>query len=149
MRKIICLCLIFTLCLSLAGCREEQNAYDILSEFVTDYGAEGVIYSPFVSEGRPGYISDGLVERAFLFTEGIGDNFALLLNSHIDKVCECGVFVCSDDEEVRLAEEICLERVRLLSGEGGFVKKRGRVVYYYVLSDPDRAERIFREIIKN
>lgn len=148
MRKIICLCLIFTLCLSLAGCREEQNAYDILSEFVTDYGAEGIVYSPSVSEGSPGYISDRLVERAFLFTEGIGDNFALLLNSHIDKVCECGVFVCSDDEEVRLAEEICLERVRLLSGDRGFVKKRGRVVYYYVLSDPDRAERIFREIIK-
>ena len=148
MRKIICLCLIFTLCLSLAGCREERNAYDILSEFVTDYGAEGIVYSPSVSEGSPGYISDRLVERAFLFTDGLGDNFALLLNTHIDKPSECGVFVCSDDEEVRLAEEICLERVRLLSGEGGFVKKRGRVVYYYVLSDPDRAERIFREIIK-
>ena len=149
MRRIICLCLIFAFCLPLVGCREEQNAYDILSEFVTDYGGSGVIYSPSVSEGNPGYISEGLVERAFLFTDGLGDNFALLLNSHIDKPSECGVFVCSDDEEVRLAEEICLERVRLLSGEGGFVKKRGRVVYYYVLSDPDRAERIFREIIKN
>ena len=149
MRKIICLCFIFTLLLALVGCREEQNAYDILSEFVTDYGAEGIVYSPSVSEGSPGYISDRLVERAFLFTEGLGDNFALLLNTHIDKPSECGVFVCSDDEEVRLAEEICLERVRLLSGEGGFVKKRGRVVYYYLLSDHDRAERIFREIIKN
>jgi hypothetical protein len=148
MRKIICLCLIFTVCLSLVGCREEQNAYDILSEFASTYGAEGVIYSPSVSEGSPGYISDRLVERVFLFTEGLGDNFALLLNSHIDLPSECGVFVCSDDEEVRLAEEICLERVRLLSGNGGFVKKRGRVVYYYVLSDPGRAERIFREIIK-
>ena len=148
MRKIICLCVIFAITLSLVGCGEDQNAYDILSEFVTDYGAEGIVYSPSVSEGSPGYISEGLVERAFLFTDGLGDNFALLLNSHIDKPSECGVFVCSDDEEVRLAEEICLERVRLLSGEGGFVKKRGRVVYYYVLSDPDRAERIFREIIK-
>ena len=149
MRKIICLCLIFALCLSLVGCRNEQSAYDILSEFVSDYGVEGVIYSPSVSEGSSGYVTDGLIERAFLFTDGLGDNFALLLNSHIDRASECGVFVCSDDEEVRLAEEICLERVRLLSGEGGFVKKRGRVVYYYVLSDPDRAERIFREIIKN
>lgn len=148
MRKIICLCVIFAITLSLVGCREEQNAYDILSEFVTDYGAEGVIYSPSVSEGSPGYITDGLVERVFLFTDGIGENYALLLNTHIDTPSECGVFVCSDDSEARLAEEICLERVRLLSEKNGIIKRRGRVVYYYVLSDPDRAERIFREIIK-
>ena len=49
MRKIICLCLIFAFCLPLVGCREEQNAYDILSEFVGDYGGAGVIYSPSVS----------------------------------------------------------------------------------------------------
>jgi hypothetical protein len=148
MKKIISLTLLIILCLSLSSCREERSAYQIMSEFVSAYGAEGVIYSPEIGEGKEGYIREGLVERVFLFSDGIGDNFALLLNSHIDIPSECGVFVCSDDDEVRRAEEICLERIRLLSRDRGFVKKRGRVVYYAVLSDSERAERIFKEIIK-
>ena len=147
MRRLFSLLLIFLL-LPLTSCSGTPvDAYELMSEFVSLYGAEGVVYSPGIPEGSDGYITTGLVERIFLFPEGLGDNFAILLNAHIDSPSECGIFVCSDDGEVRHAEEVCLERLRTLGGDSGFVKKRGRVVYYATLSDPDRAERIFKQII--
>ena len=147
MKRILSILLIFVM-LSLFSCHREQSARAMLCEFVALYGAEGVIYSPELSEGQEGFIPEGLVEKIFRFPEGICDNFALLLNARIDSPSECGIFVCRDGSECRLAEEICLERVGLLSSDKGFVKRRGRVVYYSTLSDPDRAERIFKEIIK-
>ena len=146
MKKLISVLLILVI-LSLTSCREEQNAYEILTEFASLYGAEGIIYSPEIPEGQGGYLPDGLVERIFLFTDGIGENFAILLNTHIDSPAECGVFVCSDDAEMLQCEEVCLERLRVLGSEGGFVKRRGRVVYYALMPDPERAERIFKQII--
>lgn len=145
MRRLFSLILIVLL--PLTSCSKDYDAYELMDEFVSLYGAEGVVYSPSVEEGSDGYITPGLVERIFLFPDGLGDNFAILLNAHIDRPSECGVFVCSDGEEAFLAEEVCLERLRILDVEGGFVKRRGRVVYYVALSDPDRAERIFKQII--
>lgn len=145
MKRLICLTL--AILLLFCSCQSEQDAYAMLSEFVAAYGAEGVIYSPSLAEGKPGYLTQELVERIFLFTDGIGDNYAILLNSHVTSVSECGIFVCDDDEERRRCEEVCLERVRILNSDNGFVKSKGRAVYYSTLSDSEKAERIFKEII--
>ena len=146
MKRLLPLLLIISL-FTYSSCKAEPSAYEILTEFSAAYGAEGIIYSPEVAEGNEGYIQDGLVERVFLFTEGMPGNYAILLNTHLDSPAECGVFVCGDSGEVRACEEIALERVRLLSGEEGFVRRRGRVVYYSTLSDSERAEELFKEII--
>ena len=147
MKRLLSLILIFTM-LMLVSCEEEKSAYDILTEFSRAYGIEGIIYSPELSEGVDGYITEGLIERVFLFTDGMPRNFAVLLNTHIDNPSECGVFVCSDNVQVARCEEIALERVRLFTSGVGFVKRRGRVVYYSTLSDSKRAEELFKEIIR-
>ena len=148
MKKIICFLLALLLSLSLISCEAEGDAYSMLSEFIAAYGAEGVIYSPSIPEGKDGYVSDGLIERAFVFSGRFPESYAIFLNSHTSGQYECGIFVCSDAEELRCAEECALERVRLLGGKKGFVKRRGRVVYYSTMADRERAERIFDEIIR-
>ena len=134
---------------SLCSCGSEPDAYEMLCEFVRVYGAEGVVYSPSIPEGKEGYMPSELADRIYRFSGKPPDNFAVLLNSHTDGFYECGVFVSADADSLSSITETCLERVRLLSGAGenGFVKVNGRVVFYSTLSDRDRAERIWREII--
>ena len=134
--------------LSLTSCGGQQSAYSLLEEFCEAYGASGIIYSPEVGEGSNGHISEGLIERVFFFTDGMTDNYAILLNTHIDSPSECGIFVCTDGGEVRACEEICVMRLKILGSKNGFVRRRGRVVYYSTLSDADRAEELFNDIIK-
>ncbi|MBQ8302144.1 MAG: hypothetical protein IJX97_01170 [Clostridia bacterium] len=148
MKKIICFLLALLLTASLNSCGEPRDPYSMLSEFVSQYGASGVIYSPSIPEGKDGYVSDGLIERAFVFSGRFPESYAIFLNSHTSGQYECGIFVCSDAEELRCAEECAFERVRLLGGVNGFVKRRGRVVYYSTMADRERAERIFDEIIR-
>lgn len=148
MRKTICLFLILSLLFALLSCGEEKDAYSMLTDFASAYGVEGIIYSPCVSEGEPGYMREGLAERVFLFSGRFTDNYAVLLNSRTESASECGIFVCPDALTQLSAEEACLERIRLLGGDNGFVKTKGRIVYYSTLKDRDRAERLFSEIIK-
>lgn len=144
-KNIFLICIILMLCLSVSSCQPKQTAYEIVSEFTKAYGAEGIIYSPHIPEGQPGYVGDGLIERAYHFSGRFPDDYAILLNSHTTDPSECGAFICNDADMLASAEEFCLERVRLLGG--GFVKRRGRVVYYSTMKDVERAERLFKEII--
>ena len=145
LKNIFLICIISMLFLSMFSCQEEQTAYEIISEFTRAYGATGIIYSPHIAEGQPGYVGDGLIERAYHFSGRFPDDYAILLNSHTTEPSECGAFICQDADTLASAEEFCLERVRLLGG--GFVKRRGRVVYYSTMQDAERAERLFKEII--
>ena len=147
MKKTACLIITLVLfALTLVSCAEQGNAYEMLTEFITVYGAEGVIYSPDITEGHKGYVSEGLMEKAFVFSGRFPDNYAVFLNSHTDKPSECGIFISDNAETLASVEETCLERVRLLGG--GFVKRRGNTVYYSTMQDSERAERIFNEIIR-
>ncbi len=143
---IIC---ITTICLSLCSCRREENAYDLLCEFTSAYGADGVIYSPNVPEGKEGYIYDGLMERIYIYSGSLPANYAVMLNSRTDVYSECGIFICSD-AEMPFVEEMCLERVWLLAeGEDhAFVKRSKHICFYSTLRDRSRAEKIFSEIIR-
>ena len=151
MKKIISIILlIVTLSLLLISCKSDVDAYEMLNEFIRTYGAEGVIYSPEISEGNDGYIRDGLIEQIYRFHGQFPLDYAIFLNSHPDYSVECGVFVCSDVQMCDMVEEMCLERIRLLAmGEKhAFVKRSGRVVFYSTMPDRDRAEKIFNEIIR-
>ena len=134
---------------SLCSCGGEPDAYEMLKEFVYVYGAAGVVYSPRIPEGQEGYLPPELIDRIYRYSGHMPDNFAVLLNSHTDAFYECGVFVCTDADSLSAITETCFERVRLLSGAGdnAFVKVSGMTVFYSVLRDRDRAEKIWREII--
>ena len=134
----------------LCSCGSEADAYGILREFVTAYGVDGVIYSPCIPEGENGYIPDGFVERIYIFSGNFPENYAIFLNSHPSYPSECGVFICDGAESLAATEEMCLERIRLLSGrdDHAFVKVNRMTVFYSTMHDRERAERIWREIIR-
>ena len=150
MKKFILLLLVVFTFTTFASCRREPSAQDLLSKFVDVYGAEGVIYSPKISEGNEGYIPDGLIERIYIFSGNFPDNYAIFLNSRTTDFSECGVFVCDDGESLLSVEEMCLERIKLLcGGEGrGFVRISGMTVFYSTMQERERAEKIWREIIR-
>ena len=151
MKKIIStILLIVIFLLSLSSCKRNRDAYEMLNEFVLTYGAEGIIYSPRITEGNDGYIRDGLIDKIYRFHGGFPTNYAIFLNSHPDYSVECGIFVCTDVEMCERVEEMCLERIKLLAmGEKhAFVKRSGTVVFYSTMPDRDRAEKIFNQIIR-
>ena len=151
MRRLLSFLLILSLFISsLSSCKAEPSAYDMLSEFVAVYGAEGVIYSPEIPEGASGYIPDGLMERVFMLSGKLPENYAVFLNSRPSGFSECGLFVCEDANMLMGMEESCLERIRLLAGakDSAFVKVSRSTVFYSTMSDRERAEKIWREIIR-
>ena len=150
MKKIISAILLAIFLLSLNSCKRNRDAYEMLNEFVLAYGADGIIYSPTVTEGNDGYIRDGLIDKIYRFHGGFPTNYAIFLNGHPDYSVECGIFVCTDVEMCERVEEMCLERIKLLAmGEKhAFVKRSDTVVFYSTMPDRDRAEKIFNQIIR-
>ena len=149
MRKILIFLTLFFLLIALNSCARELDATELLSEFVYTYGAEGVIYSPHVSEGSDGFVYEGLTERIFVYDGEFPENYAVLLNSRAGYGGECGVFVCEDADEWEMVSDICRERVALLSGgEGGLIIRSRGVIFYSTLKDNERAEDIWYKIMR-
>ncbi len=134
----------------LASCSPERDAYAMLCEFISAYGAEGVIYSPHIPEGQDGYVYEGLMSKIYLFSGEFPENYAVFLGGRTDYSSECGIFICRDADMLSMVEEMCLERIRLvLSGsDNGFVKKSRNLCFYSAMSDKACAEKIFKEIIR-
>ena len=150
MKKIISILIIFAIILSLSSCGKKQDPYAMMDEFIRVYGAEGIIYSPKIREGEVGYISDGLIERAFRLSGGLPDSYAVFLNSHPHLGSECGAFLCEDADMLSCMEEACLERIGLLDPgrERSFIKISGRLIFYSTMEDMSLAKKIWQEIIK-
>ena len=151
MKRVVSLILLSViLSFTLSSCKAERDAYEVVRDFVSAYGAEGVIYSPRFVEGEEGYIRDDLIRKIYVFSGVLPENYAVFLNSRLDFSSECGAFVSSNAEVLGMIEEMCLERIRLLS-EGGshaFVKRSRNLVFYSTMKDRERAEKIFSEIIR-
>ncbi len=150
MKKTLSLILFVALLLSFVSCAATEDARDLLTQFVMAYGAEGIIYSTGIPEGEEGHLPDGLIEKIFVFSGKLPENFAIFLNSHADFGSECGVFVCSDVNELEVAREACLERISLLGrgGSNAFIKSCDNIIFYSTMQDRARAEGIWREIIR-
>ena len=150
MKKTIILFLVLTMLSSLAACGRTPSAKALLSDFLSVYSVEGVIYSPDKSIGEDGYVYDGLMERIYVYEGDFPRDYAILLNSRLSDFSECGVFVCESDNEREAVEEMCAERIRLLLGgrEGGLLMRSGRIVFYSTLEDSERCESVFRKIIR-
>ena len=149
--KRLCATLLFlTLAASLTSCGSHESAYTMLSEFITLYSAEGVIYSPECPEGTEGYIDTTTVSRIFILHGVMPENYAIFLNSHVDYGAECGVFVCRDAAERDEVIEMCEERMRLLSGgDNSLLLRSGNVVFYSTLRQRERAETLWSKIIRS
>ncbi len=150
MKKALSLILFVAMLLSLCSCNRTDDARELLTQFVSAYGAEGIIYSTKIPEGEEGHLTGDLIEKIFVFSGKFPENFAIFLNSRADFGSECGVFVCTDVSELSVAREVCLERISLL-GRGSanaFIKCCDNVVFYSTMQDRERAEGIWREIIR-
>lgn len=150
MKKITTFILLIAMILSLFSCTRERDAKQIIENFVNSYGAEGIIYSSQAIEGEIGYISDKFIEKIYRFSGEFPENYAIFLNNRTDFSSECAAFVCRDAEMIDMVQEMCLERIRLISGgeKHGFVKRSQNLVFYSTMKDRERAEKIFSEIIR-
>ena len=151
MRRTIFVLLIISLCVgSICSCEREVDPRQMLSDFISAYGAEGVIYSPDANEGEDGYIPKELAERIYIHSGELPDDFAIFLNSRPDYGYECAVFLCEDAESLLMMEEACIERTRLLDGGGErrLIIVSGKTIFYSTMKDKERAEKIWREIIR-
>ena len=150
MRRVFCAFLIITTLFSLTSCGESRSAFEMLSEFVSAYGAEGVIYRSDAGEGEEGFLEYDLLKKIYVFYKDFPEEFAIFLNSHADYGSECGVFVCDDSGEASEVSKMCLERIKLLDrgGDGSFVIREGCVVFYSTMSDSERARRVWKSVAK-
>ncbi len=150
MKRLVSLSLVLLLLFSLYSCEQQQDPYLLLDEFVKAYGAEGVIYSPKISEGEAGYIPSGLIEKIYRFYGEFPEDYAILLNSRPEYGGECALFVCEDADMLLSMESVCLERMRLLDskGEHSFLKIKGNLLFYSTMSDKALAQRLWHEIIR-
>lgn len=150
MRRIVAILLIIALCISLFSCTSEVDSLLRLRDFIRAYGASGIIYSPRISEGEEGYIPPGLIERIYVFSGDFPDEYAIFLNSRPEYGYECGLFICSDADTLDMMEEACLERIGLIDGGGerSFVKRTSNSVFYSTMKDKERAEALWREMIR-
>ena len=150
MRRLICVFLTVFLCFGIVSCGETRSASEMLFEFVSAYGAEGVVYRSDAEEWEEGYVEYDLLKKIYVFYQYFPEDFAIFLNSHADYGSECGVFVCRDGGEVSEVEEMCLERIKLLGrgDENSFVVREGRIVFYSTMSDSERARKIWQSVKK-
>ena len=149
MKKIAILLVLLFSAIALSACSEDADAYSMLLEFKDLYSLDGTVYSPAVREGEEGYIGEDLTSRIYLIYGAPPENFAVLLNTHVDSGAECGVFVCEGGEEMAKVSEMCRERISLLSGEeSGVIIRSGSVIFYSTLEDKERAESLWQRVLR-
>ncbi|MBO5907801.1 MAG: hypothetical protein J6Q85_06600 [Clostridia bacterium] len=150
MKKILSLVLVALLLFSLTSCEDEPDAYSMLNQFIALYSAEGVIYSPTVPEGEVGYLRPDAFFSIYVYYGQEPKNYAVFLNSHVDFGSECGVFVTKSDRELAALMEACLERIRLLVGDGGgiVISCRG-VLFYSTMSEPNFVESCWNRVLRS
>ena len=146
MKRILVLLL---LCIFIfTSCGESPDVTSLTEEFVSSYGASGILYSTKFKEGQDGYIDSYLEERLF-GSDANGLEYAVFLNTHLDYASECGAFLTPGGKKDAVIE-ICQRRMDLLdpSGECSFIRIYGDVVFYSTMRDKDRAERFADLIFK-
>lgn len=132
------------------SCQKNINSHDLLEDFLESYGAEGIVYYSGAKEGEHGYITAELFKKIYVYSGNIPENYAIYLNAHADATSECGVFVIKDELMRDSIEEMCLERIRLLThGDGrGWLGRYKNTVFYSTMTDPDRVKDIWKSTLK-
>ena len=150
MKKTLYLVCIALSVLQLFSCAKRLSANDLLSEFADLYCLDGVIYSPEKKVGEEGYVYEGLMERVYTYEGNFPENYAVILNARTDFSSECGVFVCVDATQRGMIEQMCRDRIILLTGDsdGGIIIRSGLVVFYSTLDGGENVENAWKKIIR-
>ncbi len=148
MKKTFFLLLLIVCTFTLVSCSDSRSSDELMSDFLSSYGADGVVYSRACAEGEYGYIDSELFHKIYVYEGEMPADFAVFLSSHTDSDSECGIFVCRDAAERIAVEQMCLERIELLVSDNSFISRRGNTVFYSTMSDRARAERIWQSIIR-
>ena len=149
--------ILILLVLPLVSCSELADAHSLMTEFCSAYGIDTTIYSTTVQQGEEGYVT----QRFFfsLYGEDMGSvsSFAVILDSDLDRISECGIFVCYSDYDAILVTDMLSRRLELIQGvaassglslpDGAFIIRENKCVVLAALSDADQARRIWKRII--
>ena len=150
MKKLFALIILCAVALTFSSCGAKgRTAEELLSEFVSSYGAGGVIYSSEAG-GEWEYADGEFFAALYGATADFESGFAVLLSSSLDCVYEAGVFVTHDTTSRLYAEELCRKRLDLLIKMGAsdtpLLIKRKNVIFYGCLPDAERAERLWLDM---
>ncbi len=150
MKKIILLLTALFLIFTLFSCEKQISAEAILTEFISTYGAEGIVYSSAKGREEEGYISEELSSKIYIYEGDFPRNFAIYLNSHSHKGSEAAVFVCRNEDERQKVTEACLERMKLIAAkqEDRVIVRIGNTVAYSTLGDGERTGELLAKIIR-
>ncbi len=131
------------------SCGIEPEVSDMLSDFIEDYSADGIIYYSGAREGDDGHLDPETRNKLFLGLDKTPEHYAIFLNSHSDYGAECGVFFCDGTAELYQVVEMCEKRLSILrGGDKSLLIRSKNTVFYSTLSDRDRAEKLWREILR-
>lgn len=156
MKKTVCKvtasALMLSLLFSLVSCGGSAPcAMTLLEEFSTSYGIDGAKYYSECASDEDGYIDDELWESLFILSEPPDMEYALLLHSKLDTVCEVVVFVSDNAETRYLLTDVIAERLDFLAASSfvgeGFTVRSGYVTVYGFLPDASRARAVLSELI--
>ena len=139
------------LLLSLFSCNKTLVAEELLEDFLYVYGVSGVVYSPSAREWEDGYAGDGLMQKIYVYDGEFPQNYALLLNSRADRSVEAAVFVCDSEYECTRVMEMCLERLKLISGDSSeaYIYRSSNIIFYSTFDDDGAVEDAWIKIIKS
>ena len=150
MKKILSLVLSVFLIFNLASCAEYASASSLVHSFTDAYGAVGTVYFPGAREGEVGYMDGEFYERIYGVAPDFECDFAVLLTHSPTEPEECGVFITKDDTSRLYVIDTVSRRVGFLRdmgyGEAAVVIVRRDVVFYSTFREPERVERIWRDI---
>ena len=156
-KKIICAISLLAFAFSALSCEEKRSAYSVMSEFCLGYRLESTIYHPAANEWDAGFHNP----KSFMELYGVDisfvEDYAVVLNSGVGGVSECGVFFCYSDRDAFSVYTMLEKRKELIRSssayldvsaiEDAFIMKRGRVVVISVLSDNERAMALWKKIL--
>ncbi len=151
MRKIVSVFLLIFMLVLLFSCAEEPSAEELMKDFISSYGAEGIIYSPRCEVYEDGYIREGFTEKIYIYNGNFPKNYAIFLNSHSHRGSEAALFVCKDENEKQTVLEMCLERVKTVcdGSDNCVIIRSGNIIAYSTLEDKGRSENLLRKIISS
>ncbi|MBE6536844.1 MAG: hypothetical protein E7673_02705 [Ruminococcaceae bacterium] len=141
----------------LSACREYKSPYPLMLEFCQSYGISDTVFSSSVKEGAAGYVSESFFEQVYGEKPECVSEYAVVFLSSLDVAGECALFLCYSEYDALIACDILQIRLDLIKSMGisidtsyakdAVIFKSGRYAVMCVLSDNERAKRLWQKIL--
>ena len=148
MKKFVSILMIILLVFGISSCDVNRSAYSVISEFMSNYGTRGRVYSFSMPEESGMMMTEELYRKLYPEATALPSDFAVMLNAHPDFGAECGVFVCRSTDERDEVTELAESRLHLLDPKGDrrLLVRSGMLVFYSTLSKRELAERLIYDL---